>query len=202
MPGGLRLEGVPVLSVNTKERLKRGLEILADIQEQVYLMGIPEYPKPKHTPEAIADVDLSAMSNRELEQLLSQYTAWTAYIGTKLAEAEVAVKAADAAMKAVVASLKASLLKDGTPKAEIDAKVRTSPQFIEYDLEYLKLYAMREILDAHNRAYSKSAQAVSRNIELRKLEYEQEQRQNNVSGFKKQWANQHRPAGSMKRPGT
>jgi hypothetical protein len=202
MPGGLRLEGVPVLSTNTKERLKRSLEILQDIQEQVALMGIPEYPKPRNQPEAIADVDLSAMSNRELEQLLSQYTAWAAYIGTKLAEAEVAVKASDASMKAVIASLKSSLFKDGTPKAEVDAKVKTSPQYIEYDLEHLKLYATREILDAHYKAYSRSAQAVSRNIELRKLEYEQEQRHSGVSGFKRQHLNQQRPAGSMRRPGT
>lgn len=184
MPG-LNLSGIAVTSAKTKERIARGLEILEAIQKQVRAMGVPDYPRPRQTPEAIADVDLSAMTNRELEQLMSQYTAWAAFMGTKLAEAEVAYKASTAAMKAVTASLRVSLLKDGVPKNEIDAKVQTSPEYIEYDLEHLKLYAAREILDAHYKAYSRSAQAVSRNIELRKLEYEQDMRQQNVSSFKR-----------------
>lgn len=184
MPG-LHLGGVPVSSNRTKERIQRGLEILEAIQKQVIAMGLPEYPRPRNTPEPIGDIDLSAMSNRELEQVMAQYTAWAAYVGTKLAETEVAYKASSAAMKALTASLRVSLHKDGIPKAEIEAKVQTSPEFMEYDLEHLKLYATREIVGAHYKAYIRSAQAVSRSIEVRKLEYEQDARVHSVGGFKR-----------------
>lgn len=197
---GLNLGGTPVTSNNTKERIQRGLEILEDIQEQMAGMGLTEYPKPKTTPEPLGDLDLSAMENRELEGLMAKYTGYAAYVGTKLAEAEVAYKVSTAAMKAVSASLKVSLYKDGSPKTEIDAKIQVAPEYIEYELEHLKLYATKEILDAHYKAYSRSAQAVSRTIEVRKLEYEQDARQHSVGGFKGRPSTGGLPARGIRRP--
>jgi hypothetical protein len=147
-------------------------------------MGLPEYPKPKTAPEPLCDIDVGALTNRELETQMANYVAYAMYIAPKLAEAEAAYKISTANMKAVAASLKVSLYKDRVPKSEIDARVLVAPEYIEQELEHLKLYATKEILEAHYKAYSKQAGALSRFVELRKLEYEQEVRQHSVSTFK------------------
>jgi hypothetical protein len=182
---GLKLKGAPVSSGATKARTQRALEILEEIQKQVAAMGLSEYPKPKNVPAPLGDVDLGALENSELESLLASYTGYASFINTKLAEAEVAYKVSTANMKAITASLKASLFKDGTPKGEVDALVATAPEYVEYELEHLKLYATKEILESHYKAYSRGAQAVSRIVELRKLDYEQSMREHNVGRMKR-----------------
>lgn len=183
MPG-LDLKGVPVTSRSTQERTKKALDILAEIQGQMAAMGLQPYPQPKKMPEPL-DADLLAgLSNRELETQLAAYTGYAAFLQTKLVEAQIAYKASSINLGAVKASLKASLFKDKVPKSEVDAKVNTAPEFIEHELEHLKLFAIKEILEAHYNAYSKQAATVSRVIELRKLEYEQETRSHNVASYK------------------
>lgn len=187
---GLNLRGTPITSARTQERTRKALDILAEIQQQVMQMGLPEYPRPGNVPEALADLDVGALSNRELETQMAAYIAWGAYVSTKLAEAEVAYRASTLNMKAIAASLKVSLFADQVPKAEIDARVHVAPEYVEQELEHLKLYATKEILAAHYKAYSKQASALSRFVELRKLEYEQEMRSQNVAGYR-------RPAGGL-----
>jgi hypothetical protein len=182
---GLDLRGTPVTSSRTQERTRKALDILAEIQEQVAQMGLPEYPRPDNVPQALADIDVGALSNRELETQMAAYIAWGAYVSTKLAEAEVAYRASTINMKAIAASLKVSLFKDQVPKAEIDARVHVAPEYVDQELEHLKLYATKEILAAHYKAYSKQAGALSRFVELRKLEYEQEMRSQNVAGYRR-----------------
>lgn len=185
---GLNLKGTPISSRNTQERTKRALDILEEIQQQVKKMGLPEYPKPTTQPTPLSDLDVGALSNRELETQMASYVAYAMFLAPKLAEAEAAYKISTANMKAVAASLKVSLFKDEVPKSEIDARVSVAPEYIEQELEHLKLFATKQILEAHYKAYSKQAGALSRIVELRKLEYEQETRQHNVGSFK-------RPAG-------
>ncbi len=180
----LDLKGVPVATNASKQRSQRALDILEEIQREVREMGLPEYPRPSTSPTPLSEVDVSALSNRELETHLTSYIAYAAYLEPKLAEAEMAYKISAHDMKGIKANLKVSLFKDGVPKSEIDARVQDSPEYIEKELEHLKLFAIKTILEAHHRGYRSQAQGLSRIVELRKLEYEQEQRANHVGNYK------------------
>jgi hypothetical protein len=182
---GLDLKGVPVTSRSTKERTRKALDILEEIQAQVAKMGLPEYPKPATAPTPLCDLDVGSLSNRELETQMTSYVAYAQYISPKLAEAESAYKISSANLKAVAASLKVSLFRDDVPKAELQARIATAPEYIEQELEHLKLYATRTILESYYQSYSKQAAGLSRIIELRKLEFEQELRANSVGSHKR-----------------
>lgn len=185
---GLNLRGTPLASQHAHERTKRAFDILQEIQEEAARMGLPPYPKPSSAPKALSDIDVGELSNRELETQMAKYVGYASYLMPKLAEAEAAYKIATANLKSIKASLKVSLFKDGIPKNEIEARVIESPEYAEQDLELLKLFATKEILDAHYKAYSKQAQALSRFVELRKLEFEQSLREHNVGNIKKRQA--------------
>ncbi len=181
---GLDLKGVPVAPRRTKERSRKALELLEDIQQRVTAMGLAPYPRPTNAPEALGDLDIESLSNRELEKQFAHYVAYGAYVATKLAEAEIALKIAAKHIEALTASLKVTLFKDEVAKSEIMARVKDSPEYEEADLEHLKCFAIKEILESHHRAYRTQAQALSRVIELRKLEFEQELRGQSIAGFK------------------
>ncbi len=175
MMAGLKLNKVPIAK-NTEENQRRALAILADLKELTRSMGLPDYPRPANVPVPLADIDIGSLDNRDLETHMAQYTAWATFLLGKVAEAVSAHKTSGAMLKQLKAELKVELLKTDTPKSEIDALVEVSPKYQEYELEHLKLYATREILTAHYKAYSKQAQVLSRFVELRKLEFEQEHR--------------------------
>lgn len=187
---GLDLRGTPVASKSAKETAQKAFDVLAEIQEQVAMMGLPDYPKPTNAPRPLSDIDVGSLSNRELETQMTSYVAYAMYVMPKVAEAEASYKIAVANLKKITANLKVGLFKDKTSKAEIDARVTDSPEYQEYELETLKLFAIKEILDSHYKAYSKQASALSRVIELRKLEYEQAVREASVGKYR-------RPAGGI-----
>ena len=181
---GLNLRGTPTVSSRTRERVQKTVDIMDEVRAQMAQMGLQPYPRPKNTPEPLDETTLDGLSNQELERYLTSYTGYAAYLQTKVVEATIAHKASVINTKAVKANLKASLYKDRVPKSEVDARVNIAPEFIARELEELKLYAVEQILDAHYNAYSKQAGAVSRVIELRKLDFEQQHRQNNVQGYR------------------
>lgn len=180
----LPLKGTPITSPRTKERVQRAHDIMEEIKEQMADIGLAPYPRPRNTPEPLDEELLESASNRELEKHLVHYTGYAAYLQTKLVEAQIAYRACTINMKAVKNSLKSSLFKDRVPAKEIDSRVALAPEFIEQELEQLKLYAVQQMLEAHYNAYSKQASAVSRVVELRKLEFEQSRREHNVSHYK------------------
>lgn len=180
----LNLKDTPVAAKSAQVRTKRALDLLLEVQELVKRMGLPEMPKPEHRPLPLADLDTGALSNRELETQMTTYVAFAQYIGPKLAEAEAAYKISDANLKTIKASLKVDLFKDKVPKTEIDARVACAPAYAEQELEHLKVYATKEVLKAYYKSFSRQAQALSRIVEMRKLEFEQEQRQNSVANHR------------------
>lgn len=194
MPG-LKLQGTPVASKAPERRLQKAGEVLAEIKQEIRKMGMPDYPQPTTKLTPLSDVDLESLSDRDLGNHLLTYTAFASYTMPKVAELEAAYKISEMAFKQVIAELKLNLFKDSTAKSEIDARVQASPKYLEFELEKLKLYAMREILTAHLEAYQKQAAAISRVIEVRKMEHEMQARANNATA----WRGNH-PSHQHQRP--
>lgn len=184
MNKGLHLKGTPISSKRVREHQQTAVDLLEEIQERIRKMGVMDFPKPEGTIQSLGSLELGAFTNREVETLLARYIGYVAYLGPKIAEAETAYRIGAANLKLVEANLRVSLFKDNVPKNEVVARVRESEEYIEQDLEQLKLFAVKHILAAHCNAYKEQAKAVSRSIELRKLEFEQEHRANNVAGHK------------------
>jgi hypothetical protein len=154
--------------------MQDALDILADVQEKVRKMGLPEQPKPTEEPPSITSLDVGDLPNQEIETYLVKLTGYATYLLPKVAELEASYKISQANLKRVEASLKVQMSAKGTPSKELVAAVRDSEAYIAQEIEQLKLY----------KSYVKQAAVLSRIVELRKLEYEQAQRAHNVGHTK------------------
>lgn len=196
---GLDLRSTPVMTKGAAASIKGAMDILADVQRSVRNMGLPEYPKPEGTAPPLGNLDSAALSNRELERYYTSYVAYAAYIGPKVAEAEAAYRISGSNLKQIAANLETQMYASKVPKAEVKAKVLNNPVWIEQELEHLKLFATKTILESHMSSYSNQAKALSRCIELRKMEFESENRANGIGAYKGPARQQGRP-GSFARP--
>ncbi len=182
---GLDLSDVPVSSKRARANAASAMAVLEEIQEMSRNLGVTAFPKPSKELPPLGDHDTGKLDNRGLETAYTGYIGFCAYLGPKLAEATSAYRIADANLKRIKANLRVQILKeDKTAKADIEARIVDSDQYMEYDLERLKLGAMRDILQAHFAAYEEQAKALSRIIELRKLEFEQSLRSHNVGNYR------------------
>jgi hypothetical protein len=183
----LDLSKTALLSPEERAQFKSAEGILEEVEERAEELGLMPYPKPTSVPESLADIDIEALTNPGLGQLFTRYTAYGQYVFGELTKSEVAYKIGVSSLKLVEAKLKTKYYGlDGITKAEVPALVKDDAFRIEYELEVLKLYAMKEILGAHYKAYSKQADALSRIISLRELEFDRDMRRNSIDSRKKQ----------------
>lgn len=183
-----------VVTTETQEELKGAFAILEEVQQTMEKYGLPELRRPENEPPTLADLDIGSSSNRELETLLCAYTGWAQYLAPKLAKLEASYKISASNMKRVTATLLTTM--EG-PRATAMARVREHPVYVEHDLEHLKLFATKEILDAYYNAFNRQYAAISRVIEIRKIEFEQHNRQTGVQSHRQ---GPSAPQGSFARP--
>lgn len=181
----LNLKSTVVLDDEDMQHVRSADEILHEVVSNAEAMGIVEIPKPSGIPEPLSDMDVDGLSDRELGALLTSYVAYAQYLNTNLAKINATHKIAEANLKHVRAKLKVKLKAKNMGDKEAENAVQNHPVFLDMDLERLKLYAMKEILDAHFTAYDKQAAALSRNITLRGLTFEKSQREDNVGNIRK-----------------
>jgi len=175
----------PVLSSDEREQYKNAQEIIDEVEAQVEAKGLTKFPRPTGEPADLTQIDVTSMSNNELGQHFIRYTAYAQYVFGDLANIEAAYKVGAASLKLIEANLKSKLFAKDIPKVEIPALVREDPVRVEYELELLRLFAMKEILEARYKAYQRSADALSRIIELRKLDFDQSMRDANIANHRK-----------------
>lgn len=181
----LDLSKTAFLSDEEWAQFKNAQEMIEEVKGKAEEMGLHKYPKPSTQPPSLADMDVGEIPNSQLSQLYSQYTAHAQWVFQEFTEAEIAYKNGVASLKLLDAKLKSKMYAMGMPKAEVPALMREDPIRTEYEMEVLKLYAMKEILGAHYKAYSKQADALSRIVEIRKLEFEQTMRASGISSHRK-----------------
>lgn len=189
---------VPVLSDEQKRSTQSSADILADIDRQSREMGLVEYPRPKSTPVSLADLDLETLTNNGLGNLYAQYTAHAQWVYGQVARAEIGYKIGVSNLKQIEAQMKAKLFASEVPKTEVPALVREDPLRVSYEIEVLKLYATKEILTAHYKAYSKEAEALSRIISLRELDFDMTTRDMGIQSRKTGYKG-GRPPGDLRR---
>lgn len=143
-------------------------------------MGIPEMPRPKNQPTPLADLDITALTNLELSALHAQYVSFAVYMGEQLAKIEAQEDNTKRAVKDHAAMLKDQLAASGKKGPEIMAGVLEDEDYKALDLEHQKLFFMKSILKRRYSGFVKQGATLSRNIELRKLDFEQTLRASNI----------------------
>lgn len=154
--------------------------MLRNVTAELNARGIPEPPRPKNHPEPLADLDITAMTNVQVSSLYTQYVAYAAYIGDELAKIEGLEESAKKLLKDTLAELKDAQFARGVKGAEATAAAMRDPLYRELDTEHAKLFFMKAIMKRRYKGYITQAAALSRTIELRKLDFEQTRRDSNL----------------------
>lgn len=181
----LNLRKTAVVSEAARGRVDTALDILAQAQAEVAAMGIHDAPRPDEAPPTLGDLDLEAIDNRGLGALYLKYVAYAAFLSPKIAATTAAYKVSAANMKRVAANISTELVAREVPKAEIRALIQEHPLYVEQELDHLKLYATMVILESHYKSYGQMAKALSRIVELRKLEFEETLRSAGINNHKR-----------------
>lgn len=154
--------------------------LMDEVEAALREMDIPEMPRPKNQPTPLADIDITLLTNLELSSLHAQYVSYAVYMGEQLAKVEALEDHAKRMVKEHAAVLKDQFTAAGKKGPEIMAAVLADEDYKALDLEHQKLFFMHSILKRRYSGFVKQASVISRSIELRKLEFEQQLRSNNV----------------------
>lgn len=154
-----------------------GDAVLAEIKETIRKRyGInTEFPRPRRQPPDISVLDeseegahcIADMTNDMLSNLLSEYTAFTVWLGQEVADAESARRLLDGNVGRVKALIALKLQQKKMPQAQIPAQVNAHSIIIALTLAADRERAFEEILTARYKAYSKSTTLLSRIVTIR-----------------------------------
>lgn len=164
-------------------------------------LGVSEPPRPSEHPTPLSEMDVQSMGNRELGAYHAQFVAYVVFIGDRLAEIEVMERTAGAHLKKVKAEISMELRAEGHSEAKVKDMVILHPIYEEAFLEHEKLYNMKKIVGSYHEGYKEVAKALSRNVTIRELEFEQQKRESNVQnskGRRKPNLGEGRPSGRGK----
>lgn len=155
-------------------------DMLTQVKADLDRRGIPEPIRPKNHPKSLADVELAELTNAEVASLYSQYVAYSAYIGDELAQIEGMEEMAKKLLKDTLGELKDALFAKKMKGPEATAAAMKDELYRALDMEHAKLFFMKAIMKRRYRGYIQQAAALSRTVELRKLDFEQNRRDGNL----------------------
>lgn len=182
---GLRVQKAAVISEDVKAEAEAAYEIVESVQDELRSRGIPDYPQPTAVPPALSEIDLENLSNNALGALHVKYTGYAVFFNTELAKVKAREKVAKRNFQHITAQIKSQLIGRSVAKDEVASAVRTHPQYEKYETELLSLSIQKLIIESVYNAYRLQAQALSRNVELRKLEMEQQKRANSITSYRR-----------------
>lgn len=172
---GLHLDDEMIL-LSSDEELEALLQPADDILLEVraklkHHYNIGPYPKPSTVPVDLADGladSIAKMTDDHLSVLLAQYIAYASFLSDKVAETGATYRIASTNRDRVKKLLTLRFRRDSkVAKTDVDAYVAVHSVYIRVEDEADKLYAMKEILEARYKSYSKQAATLSRLIEIR-----------------------------------
>lgn len=133
-----------------------------------------EYPRPKRQPPDLSVLEeddvghnVAALTNDELANLLSEYTAFTCWLGQEVADAESARRLLEGNINRVKSMIALKLQHRRVPQTHIPAQVGGHSLVVALTLAFDRERAFEEILTARYKAYSKSTNLLSRIVTIR-----------------------------------
>lgn len=174
--GKLDLSKAGIVSKGREAELKSAFDIIEEVEEYFEnKMGITAYVQPAVVPQdlsqGLAD-RADSLTQGELGVLHAQYVAYASFLNGRLSSIKAAYKLAETNLRHVKADISTKLFAKEVPKTEIAERVLMDGLYRDFEMEYLKLYMMKVMLDARYQAYHTQAGAISRLITLRGQEIE------------------------------
>lgn len=161
-------------------RRLRTERLLEDVMGELENRGIPPVPRPSGHPTPLSEVDIVTLTNDGLTTLYAQYAAYSSYIGDQLAQIEGAEEDAKKNLRETIAHVKDALFAKGKKGAEVTSAALNDPLVEELSLMHMKYFFMKAIMKRRYKSYITQGAALSRSIELRKLDMEMTRRVGNL----------------------
>jgi len=156
--------------------------MIKDVRNRMRDCGIPDIPAPTGDPPVnLTEVDTTSLGLRQLEDLFIKYTSYAQFISTIVVERTSALKNEETRLLRIRALISKNLMAEGVPKSEITAARDAHPDVEAVLASVLYTRTERDMVEATYKAFSGQARALSRVIEIRKLEYEQTTRTGTIS---------------------
>ncbi len=117
--------------------------------------------------------DLTILDSEELSRLFSQLTAWTNYVATQLAAAQIDERAAEKLLETQTAKrmILRSSATSKTPVAAMKADVAGSPEIIKLSEELETLYAYRKMIEVMFFNLERDSALISRELTRRASDF-------------------------------
>lgn len=173
-----RIGTISEKGVSSAQEMIQGM--LTEAKDEMKARGILDAPRPKNHPEPLADLDINSLTNQEVASLYTKYVGYSSYIGDELAEVECLEHAAKKLLRETLGELKDAQFVKGVKGAEATTAAMKNPLYKELELEHTRLYFMTTIMKRKYSHYVQQAKALSRTVELRKLDFENHRRDSNI----------------------
>lgn len=154
------------MSLKLGQAAKKAVEELLD---QGFIIS------PTQSTYPVPHPDLTVLDSEELSRLFSQLTAWTNYVATQLAAAQIDERAAEKLLdtqtaKRMILSSNATT-KTKTPVAAMKADVAGSPEIIKLSDELEVLYAYRKMIEVMFFNLERDSALISRELTRRASDF-------------------------------
>lgn len=168
-----------------EQKSKSAFDQVEEIEQQIFAkMKLHPYAQPSKSPADLSQLDVNQLSNADLSTIYSQYTAYAAYLMTQASKTKSMLTMAKSNLTRLGAQIKADLYSKNVPKDEIAVAVKTDGLYQDAELEYHKQHIMNQIISAYYRAYDMQSKALSRVVEIRKMEFQQGQRDHHIQNHR------------------
>lgn len=179
----LDLDGTAIIDPNAEVELKSAYDVIEEIE--TYLVdeaSIDPLERPKkEAPDLSELVDRADdLTDNELGLYLMLFTQWASFFDYRLSVVTAAHKLAERNRKLMDAKIATELYADNVPKTEVAQRTRVHSMHLSFEFEEVKLYCMKQILQARYKAFSKQADTISRLITLREQEVDRQRRGSNI----------------------
>ena len=181
MPG-LDLRGTGIVDGKEVDSIPTGEELVEKIRERMVDLGIPEISAPRgEPPPTLSEIDTTELSMQELERMYTRYVSYAEFINPIIETKAAALRAEKSRLKLVNARVTKLLREEGVPKSDIAAMRDAHEQVAEVAASILMLEAECGIIAATAKVYVNESKALSRVVEMRKIDFEQSNRGNNLT---------------------
>lgn len=210
-PGGLRLPAtISGAGADQEEAIHNDWDTYDEAARFVEMeLGLPPLTEPGYSPPTLELGDLEATGKDYSEKYL-MFLGWFNYAQQEENKAACKVLQIDNEMKQIAAKMREGMRerspkttkageKKAPPAAEMDDRLRLDPRYLELGQQLQFNQHVRKLIESKRETYESSMKLLSRNIEIKRMEFEGTNRENAIRG--QRGAPTGQPQRGMRNPG-
>lgn len=164
------------------DRIPKGIDIIAEVEKRLESAGIRDIAVPTgEPPPSLTEIDATTLDLTTLEDLYTKYVGYAQFVYTALTRCEIVLKAEENRLRLTKRHVEQALIRGGMAKTTAAAEKETHADVEAVLTSVMIAQAEKSMVEAVSRSYTNQAKALSRVIEIRKLEFEQTGRAGNLN---------------------